>query len=153
MKEKIICFSLGLSEDDREKGKTSFYGSGSAAPVLEIIALTGDLMNTKTGDALKSMIAGAKLNGGEKKQSSEKELIPGESQYRIIMINASERGQVLQIVRNFKAVLPDPQNIIFAVITDAARTWTFAEYIEHLAAEHEYMKNRKPGDNPDLKKL
>jgi hypothetical protein len=46
-------------------------------------------------------------------------------------------------MRSFKAVLPDPQDIIFAVVTQTALTWTFEEYIEHLGNEHEYMKTRK----------
>jgi hypothetical protein len=62
----------------------------------------------------------------------------------VVMVNAMEREQVLHVMRSFKAVLPDPQHMIFAIITDTALTWTFGEYIEHLAMEHEYMKTRKP---------
>jgi hypothetical protein len=69
------------------------------------------------------------------------------------MVNTQERQQVLQVMRSFKAVLPDPQEMIFAVITDTARTWTFGDYIGHLGMEHEYMKTRNPDDDPDMKKM
>ena len=45
-------------------------------------------------------------------------------------------------MRFFKAVLPDPQSLIFAVATETALDWTFRDYATHLAQEHEEMKSR-----------
>ena len=44
MKEKIICFSLGLSEEDIKKGKDSYYALNEEAPLLELMAVTGFML-------------------------------------------------------------------------------------------------------------
>lgn len=139
--EKIFCFSLGLSEEDIEKGKASFYELNNEAPPLEVIALTESMLSSKVGDVLDSMTDGSGSNSNGKLQWSD--LSPGRYKYRLVIVLTSERERVLQIMRSFKAVLPDPQDIIFAVVTQTALTWTFEEYIEHLGNEHEYMKTRK----------
>lgn len=139
--KKIICFSVGLSEEDIEKGKASFYEMNNEAPTLENIAITDTMLSSKVGDVLDSMTDGlGPTNAGKQKGSS---LSAGFYKYRVVIVLTSERERVLQIMRSFKAVLPDPQNIIFAVVTETALTWTFEEYIRHLGQEHEYMKTRK----------
>ncbi len=139
--EKIICFSLGLSREDIEKGKISFCEVRPEKIELEVIPLMEDMMPVGVGEILERVSAGGmgQDNVREKQGSS-----PVQGQYRAVMVNAMEREQVLYVMRSFKAVLPDPQHMIFAIITDTALTWTFSEYIEHLAMEHEYMKTRKP---------
>lgn len=151
MMEKIVCFSLGLSEEDIEKGKGSFYGLNREAPALEVMAITKAMLDLKVGEALRSMIAGSGINSAGKEQGSDS--APDSYKYRVVIVLALERNQVLQVMRSFKAVLPDPQNIIFAVVTETALNWTFGEYIGHLGAEHESMKNQNPRDNPDMKKM
>lgn len=47
MKVPIICFTLGLSEEDIEKGKAFFYGSSREAPALEVVAVTGSMLDKK----------------------------------------------------------------------------------------------------------
>lgn len=139
--EKIICFSLGLSEEDIEKGKASFYELKKEAPPLEVIAITEPMLFSKVGEVLDSMMEGSGSTGAGKLQYSD--LSPGLYKYRVVIVLASEREQVMQVMRSFKAVLPDPQNVVFAVVTQTALTWTFEEYIGHLGNEHEYMKTRK----------
>jgi hypothetical protein len=99
------------------------------------------MLSSKVGDVLDSMTDGSGSNSNGKLQWSD--LSPGRYKYRLVIVLTSERERVLQIMRSFKAVLPDPQDIIFAVVTQTALTWTFEEYIEHLGNEHEYMKTRK----------
>ncbi len=144
MKNRIIGFSFGLSEDDIEKGRNTFYAVNQGTPELELMAMSRTMLKAKVGDALLSMIADDELKSTEKPQADEQSLSAELCQYRIVIVHAQEREQVLQVMRSFKAVLPDPQNIIFAVITETALKWTFEEYIGHLSREHEYMKTRKP---------
>lgn len=144
MMEKIICFSLGLSQEDIAKGKTSFYALDKQAYELDVVTLTENMLASRVGDTLDSVMKDSGRNSTDKRPSAEPPSSPGGYQYRVVVVNVLEREQVLQVMRSFKAVLPDPQELIFAVITDTARTWTFAEYIGHLAMEHEQMKNRKP---------
>lgn len=148
MKEKIICFSLGLSEEDIKKGKDSYYALNEEAPLLELMAVTGFMLERKVGDVLADVITGFGEKSAEQ-QTNQDSPCP----YRMVIVLAQEREQVLQVMRSFKAVLPDPQDIIFAVITETALNWTFAEYAGHLWKEHEYMKTHKPEDNPDMKKM
>ena len=139
--EKIICFSLGLSREDIEKGKISFCEVRPEKIELEVIPLMEDMMPVGVGEILERVSAdGMGRDAVKEKQGSS----PVQGQDRVVMVNAMEREQVLRVMRSFKAVLPDPQNMIFAIITDTALTWTFGEYIEHLAVEHEYMKTRRP---------
>ena len=138
---KIICFSLGLSEDDIEKGKASFYSLNKEAPPLKVVALTKSMLSSKVEEVLDSLMEDSELPVAEKQHGPE--LSPDIYKYRVVIVLTSEREQVLQIMRSFKTVLPDPQNIIFAVVTQTALTWTFEEYIGHLGNEHEYMKERK----------
>ncbi|MGB5217760.1 MAG: DUF3783 domain-containing protein [Smithella sp.] len=111
---------------------------------LEVMAMPQAMLKAKVGDALLSMMADGELKSTEKQEADEKSTSADLCKYRIVIVHAQEREQVLQVMRSFKAVLPDPQNIIFAVITETALNWTFDEYIGHLGEEHEYMKTRKP---------
>jgi hypothetical protein len=142
MGEGIICFSLGLSEEDIEKGKTSFYSVKKEATRLEVIAITKSMLDAQVGEILDSMNGMSEINDAGKRRNEKGELSADEFKYRVVVVHTAERELVLQVMRSFKAVLPEPQNIIFAVITDTARTWKFGEYIGHLAEEHEYMKKR-----------
>jgi len=143
MKDRIIGFSFGLSGDDIEKGSHNFYTMNNDAPKLDVMSMSQPMLKAKVADVLFSMIADDELKNAEKPQVEEKWLSEDLCQYRIVIVHAQEREQVLQVMRSFRAVLPDPQNIIFAVITETALNWTFEEYIGHLAEEHEYMKARK----------
>jgi hypothetical protein len=144
MKDRIIGFSFGLSEDDLEKGKNSFYAVSKEAPGLDLRDISESLLKVKVGDALLDMMANGELQSVGKQQADEKspsaELCP----YRIVIVHAQEREQVLQVMRSFKAVLSNPQDMVFAVITETALNWTFEDYIGHLGEEHECMKTRRP---------
>ena len=143
--EKIICFALGLSLEDVEKGRVSFCEAHQEKIELDVIPLTEDMMTVRVGEILERATAGGPgPNRVKEKQGEGSDSSPVQSKYRVVMVNTMERERVLRVMRSFKAVLPDPQNLIFAIITDTALTWTFGEYIEHLAMEHEYMKTRKP---------
>lgn len=153
MQQRIICFSLGLSEEDVEKGRASFYSLNQEAPALEMIAISKSMLGLPVREVLANVFDDSGLNADGGRKEAEDQISPELYKYRVVVVLAEEREQVLQIMRSFKAVLPDPQNIIFAVITETALTWTFGDYIGHLGAEHDYMKNRRPENNPDMKKM
>jgi hypothetical protein len=153
--EKIICFARGLSREEMEKGSDSFYGADQDNPAMEVIPITEDMMVLPVGEILEQAAAGGPgPNRVKEKQGEGSDASPVQSKYRVVMINTMERGPVLRVMRSFKAVLPDPQNMIFAIITDTALQWTFGEYIGHLVSEHEYMKTRKSETmTPSMKSL
>ncbi len=145
MSKRIICFSLGLSEEDIEKGRASFYSLNREAPALEVITVSKSMLGLKVADVLANVFDGYGLNAAQVRKDAEDQISPEIYKYRVVVVLAEEREDVLKIMRSFKAVLPDSQNVIFAVITETALTWTFGDYIGHLGKEHEYMKNRNPG--------
>lgn len=152
MQQRIICFSLGLSPEEIEKGRASFSSAHDEAPAPEVIAINQSMLGRKVGDVL----AGALDNSTGSvtmRQNKGNTIAAGLYPYRVVVVSAMEREQVLPVMRSFKAVLPDPRDIIFAVVTQTTLDWTFGEYVEHLGEEHEYMKNRKPENNPDMKKM
>ncbi|MDD4242106.1 MAG: DUF3783 domain-containing protein [Smithellaceae bacterium] len=141
MKEKIICFALGLSGGDIEKGKASFGQMNEGTRELDVIAVSDAMLAATVEEALGQA---DRTKGGQ---------TPVLSGNRVVMVNTQERPLVLQVLRSFKAVLSDPQDLIFAVITDTARTWTFGEYLGHLKREHEYLKTHRPENEPDMKRM
>ncbi len=142
MEEKIICFSLGLSPADVEKGKASYYETNKENGKLEVIPVTKAMLKLRVEKVLDSVEGDTEFITAGKGQNSEPEMYPAACKYRMVVVNTMERQQVLQVMRSFKAVLPDPQSMIFAVITETARTWTFDDYTGHLAREHEQMMKR-----------
>jgi hypothetical protein len=143
MQERIICFTLGLSDTDEEKGKAAFHGQNMDARLLATIPITETMLAAKVGETLDGIMADSGQNGASEPRIDENASPAGLFKYRVVVVNASERQQVMQVMRSFKAVMPDPHNIIFAVITDTARTWTFGDYVGHLVEEHEHMKARE----------
>lgn len=142
MKEKIICFSYGLSQQNIERGKKSFQSLNPEAPELDVTALSESMLDLPVAEVLGSVLFGSGFNTAQELKNSEISSSPGSHSYRVVVVHAQERDQVLQVMRSFKAVLPDPQNIIFAVITQTALNWTFKDYFGHLGQEHEQMKSR-----------
>lgn len=145
MSKRIICFSLGLSQEDVEKGKASFYSLIENAPVLDVISISKTMLEVPVEKVLEKVFDDSGLNAAIGQRGSGEQVSEGLYKYRVVVMLAQEREQVLQVMRSFKAVLPDPQNIIFAVITETVLTWTFGDYIGHLGAEHEYVKKTQNG--------
>ncbi|MDD3248996.1 MAG: DUF3783 domain-containing protein [Smithellaceae bacterium] len=134
MREKIICFSLGLSPGDLERGRASFNESCGAEGELVVVPVTDAMLERNVGDALECVISGSAPDGSNP-------VLP-DLPCRVVLVAALEREQVFSVMRSFKAVLPDPQELIFAVITETALGWTFRDYATHLVQEHEEMKAR-----------
>lgn len=63
MQEKIICFSLGLSPGDVERGRASFNESCGAEGELVVVPVTGDMLGRNVGDALERVISGSEPDG------------------------------------------------------------------------------------------
>ena len=59
----------------------------------------------------------------------------------------------MQIVESFKSVLPNPRDVVFAMVTETALKWTFSYYLDHLSEEHAYMKSHRPEDEPDMEPM
>ncbi len=143
--ERIICFALGLSLEDIEKGKASFEGAAAGEKALDVVLVTKDMLALPVIDVLAGLIMGSDASNDEKRGQPEAAASPENPPYRVMVVNTTEREEVFQIMRCFKAALSDPGNLIFAVLTETALSWTFEEYIRHLTQEHESMMARNSG--------
>lgn len=141
--ENILCFALGLSREDIDKGKALFNGVNGGSQALEVIAVTKTMLASTVLDVMTGLITDSGPDSAYRSPNPQDAILPEHFPYRVVIVNAMERDQVMQIMRSFKAALPDPQNLILAVITETALNWTFDEYIGHLTQEHETLKTRK----------
>jgi len=153
MNHTIVCFACGLSGTDIEKGRAAFYEADDGTNTLVMVPVTETMLSWNVGEAADDVIG--RLHEGDAVNGSVALNVPEEPSggYRMVMIDCQDNARVIRIMRSFKSVLSAPQEIIFAVITDTARTWNFDEYSAQLSAEHEYMKTRAPTENPDMKKM
>lgn len=148
MSERIICFSYGLSDGEIEQGKAAFHGREEGSSALEVIPISETMLALNVGETVKVVIADQRpVKVGEVTPSR------GSGKYRVVIIGSPDRDRVVQVMRSFKAVLADSRNVIFAMLTETAETWTFGEYMEHLGMEHEYMKTRNTAEDPDMKRM
>ncbi len=148
-----ICFTLGLSSREIKAGEDAFYAVDQRQSKLATVPITQNLLTKTVSEVIdtKQAVAPQVSSPGSVGQATDDK--PDETKYRMVLINSQIKEQVVQIMRSFKQVLPDPGDVIFAMVTDTAQTWTFDKYIKHLTEEHEYMKNRSPADNPDMKPM
>jgi len=153
MNDGIICFTLGLSQKEIEAGEAAFRAMDPGARRLEVTPVTEDLLAATVGEAVDKKVEAFEKNGQTESAAGFNGVVATSGNLRAVVIQAEEKGQVIQMMRSFKSVLPDPQDLIFAMITETARTWTFQDYFEHLAKEHEYMKTHSPANDPDMKRI
>jgi hypothetical protein len=152
MEEKIICLSWGLSRQDIEKGTESFGRMHPEMPRPEVTAVAGAILEMPVGEVLGEVLTGQGLEKDEDASAVETDLPCLAGSYKTVIVYAREREQVFAVMRSFKAVLPDAQDMIFAVVTPTALEWTFRDYIMHLACEHDQMKAGRPENNRETKK-
>lgn len=72
---------------------------------------------------------------------------------RVVIIQSFLKEHVFAIMRGIKSACSRPQDIIFAMVTDTASSWTLGEYLDHLKEEQQYMKTHSPEHDPDMKKM
>lgn len=140
--QKMICLSFGLSSEEIEKGKTSFQNDNPDAPDLVVIGATEAMMDVRVGDLLDKWERGGNIRELYTQDNEDGSASAGGRGYRVVMVHTLRHEIVLRVMRAFKAVLADPQDLIFAVITDTARGWSLREYLNHLADEHKRMQRR-----------
>jgi len=152
MNHTIVCFACGLSGMDIEKGHAAFCEADDGTNKLVVAPVTEEMLSWNVGETVDEFM------GKQHREGVIGGVAPGVTEevhggHRMVMIDCQDNARVIRIMRSFKSVLSAPRDIIFAVITDTARTWTFDEYSAQLSAEHEYMQNRSPIDDPDMKKM
>lgn len=110
--------------------KTSFAPMTDAMTDMKMEALLESLFDGKP-------IAGSPLREG----------------HRVVIMGVAAKQRAISVMRAIKSISADPQDIVFAMVTQTSLNWTLQEYIDHISEEHEYMKTHNPADDPDMKKI
>lgn len=149
MKEQdALCLFRGFTSDQISAGlaaaAAAMHENGYADTSLLHTVITDNLLDARVGDyiegLLRSDFSEPDTNGNPESASA-----------RAVLILTSNRQRLFKIMRAIKSVSDNPQDIIFASVTETALTWTFRDYFSHLSAEHEYMKTHSPDDDPDMR--
>jgi len=148
-----IIFTLGLSPQDIEAGIAAFDAVDQSETRLQVTPMTEDLLTSTVGEAVDNRAQALRDHEATDPSMGFHGVTPVPGHYRMVLINSQDRQQVIKILRSFKKVLPNPDDVIFAMITETALTWTFQDYVEHLSKEHEYMKTHTPEHDPDMKPM
>ena len=119
----------GLASDAKEF-KTSF------------VPMSDEMQEMNMDVLLDSLFEGKPPGGGPLREG-----------HRVVIMAVSSQERALAIMRAVKAVSEDPQDIVFAMVTQTSLSWTLQTYIDHVSEEHEYMKTHNPADDPDMKKI
>jgi len=151
--DSIICFTLGLSQQDIEAGTAAFDAMDQSGTRLQVTPVTEGLLTSTVGEAVDKKAEALRKNEAIDPSIGFTGATPAFGHYRVVLVHSQDKQQVIKILRSFKKVLPKPQEVIFAMITETAWTWTFQHYFEHLTKEHEYMKTRSPEHDPDMKPM
>ena len=127
-KEQAACGLKALAQNSKEEIKTTF------APLKE------DMTERIVEEVLEELFKGS---------ASEGKAMTDGTRFVFMAVYSKERA--VAIMRAVKSVSENPQDIIFAMITETSLKWTFTQYMNHVGKEHEYMKTHNPAQDPDMK--
>jgi hypothetical protein len=145
MDPKTLCFTRGLSRQEIETCAMAYYVMSPPEARLGVVPISDDLLPRCVHEVIEEQKAKTTAPHDAAKRAG--------GSFRAVLIHSEERERVMRVVKSFKSSLPNPGDIIFAVITETALTWTFEYYLNHLGEEHEYMKTHRPEDGPDMKPM
>ena len=152
MKENdALCLFRGFSNNQIAKGLEASAAQLQAANYIDTEVfyrtITDDLLDAKVGEHIETLFK-SDLSQPVK---TEEESSGDSAVSRGVLILTSDRQLLFKIMRGIKSVSENPQDIIFASVTETALTWTFRHYFSHLSEEHAYMKTHTPEGDPDMK--
>jgi len=152
MKENdALCLFRGFSQDLITKAIEAANVQLKAANYVdtEIFSrtITDNLLAAQVGEHIEALF---NSDLSKKVTTSEKSSEDSASSRGVLILTA-DRQRLFKIMRGIKSVSENPQDIIFASVTETAQTWTFRHYFSHLSEEHEYMKTHTPEGDPDMK--
>jgi len=152
MKENdALCLFRGFSQNQIDKSleaaAVQLQEANYSDTELFSRSITDDQLDTNVGEHIEAL-----FNSDLSQNSKPEEENPSDSaSSRGVLILTSDKQRLFKIMRGIKSVSENPQDIIFASVTETALTWTFRHYFSHLSEEHAYMKTHTPEGDPDMK--
>jgi len=152
MKENdALCLFRGFSQNQIAKSLEAAAAQLTAANYTdtEIFSrtITDDLLDVQVGEHIEALFSSDLSQDVMTREENSGDSVSS----RGVLILTSDRQRLFKIMRGIKSVSENPQDIIFASVTETALTWTFRHYFSHLSEEHEYMKTHTPEGDPDMK--
>jgi hypothetical protein len=143
---QALCLFRGFSGEETDTAAAASEAllklRGFASAALYTAAVDDNLLSVNVGSHIDALIRSEfSASAPYPAPAAETDRLDG---IRAVLILTDERELLFTIMRAVKTVLPEPQDIIFASVTETALTWTFHEYLTHLAQEHAYMKDHPP---------
>jgi len=137
--QQEICLFRGFTKDQAGEAMGILSQAGGEYKT-SFAPMTEEMTNLNMEALIDSLFQG-NFPGG-------KALTEGQ---RVVLMAVQSKERAVAVMRSIKSISEDPQDIVFAMITKTALTWTLKEYIEHISQEHEYMKTHNPAEDPDMK--
>ena len=104
--------------------------------------MTDEMTKMKMEELLESLFEGKAVGGNPLREG-----------HRVVIMGVAAQPRAISIMRAVKSISAEPQDIVFAMVTQTSLKWTLQEYINHVSEEHEYMKTHNPAEDPDMKKI
>ena len=136
-----LCLFKGFRKEEAAAALKTVSDEGGAG-MTRFAPMTEGMVDMKMEEILSRLSEGEMVEG--------KALTEGR---RVVFMGVASKERAVTIMRSIKSVSEEPGEIVFAMITQSALGWTLQEYIDHVSAEHEYMKTHNPADDPDMKKI
>ncbi|MBN2628028.1 MAG: DUF3783 domain-containing protein [Spirochaetales bacterium] len=136
-----IYLFRGFSPEEIEKGKATLAARQIDLTELLFIPVSEAMMNERMEELLNRLEIDPAVKG---------EAAPG---LKTVIMATGSQEKALQVMRAIKAVLADPAEPAFAMVTQTSLTWTLGYYMDHVHKEHDYMKTHNPANDPDMRKI
>lgn len=148
MKEHdALCLFRGFKDDEIQNGLSSAEAAlkeaGYVKTRIHYSVISDDELELNVGDYIEDLLRMEKITPAVDAADTAKG--------RVVLILTNDTQRLFKVMRGIRSVSREPQDIIFASVTETALTWSFRHYISHLAQEHEYMKTHFPEGDPDMK--
>lgn len=148
MKEQdALCLFRGFRENEIQIGLSSAEAAlkeaGYVKTRIHYTVISDKDLELNVGDYIENLIRMEKVTPAADAVDTAKG--------RAVLILTNDKQRLFKLMRGIKSVSPEPQDIIFASVTETALTWSFKHYFSHLSQEHEYMKTHSPEGDPDMK--
>jgi hypothetical protein len=146
MRVNTLCFTWGLSAKDMKACHRAYLEMNPDAVELNLIPISQETLSQTVRDVIDEHQTKPMGPPGDHEKSAAEVS-------RVILMHTEKREQILEIMKSFKSAMANRGDLIFAMITETALSWTFQYYLDHVIEEHEYMKSHRPEDVPDMKPM
>ena len=136
-----IFLFRGFELQEINEGRNSLVSQGENPLEMIFVPVTDSMLDENVEKL---------LNQIDKEGSESK---GGSSGSKVVIMAVHSQDKALKVMRTYKALMENPGEAAFAMITPTSLTWTLGYYMDHVTKEHEYMKTHNPSNDPDMKKI